>query len=314
MPEGDSPRFSRARLMLVALVLAAFVALLALRIQRWGGLDQTALFYVGLPATIALLVVLTVRARSAMGVTLAGTTLALALAGPLLGEGVVCLLIAAPLIYGVVALVTWMAGLAAGGGDRSRYALFSVPLLFALALEGVAGTSLLPGEGRGQGHTLVSAPADDVAAALAAPPVYDAPGALFLRAVPFPKPVSASGRGLEVGDTRSVRLTPHRTLGIGAEPEPSRMALRIVESEVRDDGGRVVFEVVEDTAFATWMDMHSAEARWREEGGETRLSWSIDYERTYEPSWYFGPLQSYATDLAAEYLATTFAAAALGSS
>ncbi|MEU1899775.1 hypothetical protein ABZ512_15465 [Nocardiopsis dassonvillei] len=311
MPRSDSPAPSRARLLLAALVLAAFAALLALRIHHWGGLDQTALFYVGLPATIALLVVFTVRARSAMGVTMAVTTLCLALAGPLLGEGMVCLLIAAPLIYGVVAVVTWTAGALVAWRDRSRHALFAVPLLFVFALEGVAGTSLLPREDRGEGHVLVPAAPHEVAAALAAPPAYAAPDALFLRAVPFPEPVSASGEGLEVGDTRHVRFTPRRTLEPGAEPTPRHMELRITGSEVREDGGRVVFEVVEDTAFANWMDMRRAEAVWRAEGDGTRLAWSIDYERTYEPSWYFGPIQSYTTDLAAEYLAATFGAAAL---
>ncbi|MFF8766601.1 hypothetical protein ACF07Q_18955 [Nocardiopsis dassonvillei] len=311
MPRSDSPAPSRARLLLAALVLAAFAALLALRIHHWGGLDQTALFYVGLPATIALLVVFTVRARSAMGVTMAVTTLCLALAGPLLGEGMVCLLIAAPLIYGVVAVVTWTAGALVAWRDRSRHALFAVPLLFVLALEGVAGTSLLPRGDRGEGHVLVPAAPHEVAAALAAPPAYAAPDALFLRAVPFPEPVSASGGGLEVGDTRHVRFTPRRTLEPGAEPTPRHMELRITGSEVRGDGGRVVFEVVEDTAFANWMDMRRAEAVWRAEGDGTRLAWSIDYERTYEPSWYFGPIQSYTADLAAEYLAATFGAAAL---
>ncbi|QUX28591.1 hypothetical protein KGD83_25790 [Nocardiopsis akebiae] len=310
MPRSDSPAPSRARLLLAALVLAAFAALLALRIHHWGGLDQTALFYVGLPATIALLVVFTVRARSAMGVTMAVTTLCLALAGPLLGEGMVCLLIAAPLIYGVVAVVTWTAGALVAWRDRSRHALFAAPLLFVLALEGVAGTSLLPREDRGEGHVLVPAAPHEVAAALAAPPAYAAPDALFLRAVPFPEPVSASGGGLDVGDTRHVRFTPRRTLEPGAEPTPRHMELRVTASEVRGDGGRVVFEVAEDTAFANWMDMRGAEAVWRAEGDGTRLAWSIDYERTYEPSWYFGPIQSYATDLAAEYLAATFGAAA----
>ncbi len=311
MPRSASPLPSRARLLLAALVLAAFAALLALRIHHWGRLDQTALFYVGLPATIALLVVLTVKARSAMGVTMAATTICLALAGPLLGEGMVCLLIAAPLVYGVVAVVTWTAGALVAWQDRSRHVLFALPLLFVLALEGVAGTSLLPREDRGEGRVLVPATAHEVAAALAAPPSYAAPDALFLRAVPFPEPVSASGEGLEVGDTRLVRFTPRRTLELGAQPTPRHMELRITGSEVREDGGRVVFEVVEDTAFANWMDMRGAEAVWHTEDDGTRLAWSIDYERTYEPSWYFGPIQSYATDLAAEYLATTFGAAAL---
>ncbi|GAA0991917.1 hypothetical protein [Nocardiopsis tropica] len=303
---------TRARWTLAALLLAAFAGLLALRANHWGGLDQTALFYVGLPAVIALIVVFTVRARSATGIAMAVTTVGLALAAALLGEGTVCLVIAAPLLYGIAALVAWTAEAFRAGGRGGRHALLGVPVLFVLALEGVAGTSLLPRADQGEGSVLIDAEPERVAAALAAPPGYAVPDALFLRAVPFPHPVRAAGEGLDPGDARVVDFTPRRTLRIGSEPTPRDMELEVAESEWDGDGGRVVFDVVRDTAFANWMDMRRAEAVWEREGGGTRLTWTVEYERTYEPSWYFGPIQSYTTDLAAEYLATTFRDAVAG--
>lgn len=306
----EPSRLPTARLLLAACVLAAFAVLLWVRVTRYGGLDQTALFYVGLPALLALLVVLLARPRSPVGIAMAVTTLALLLSGPLLGEGIVCLVIAAPLLYGVAALVTWLGDTLVRGPDAGPYALTAVPLLFALALEGVGGFSLLPRDGLAQGSVTVAATPDQVAAALAAPPEYAEPEALFLRAVPFPEPVEAVGEGLEEGDTRTVLFTSRRTLELGTEPTPQHMELRIAESEIDPDGGRVVFEVTEDTAFVRWMDMRSAEAVWEREGDATRMTWSIDYKRTYDPSWYFGPVQAYATDLAAGYLAETFGAAA----
>nr|WP_232832296.1 hypothetical protein [Nocardiopsis sp. FIRDI 009] len=302
------PSSARARLALLLLVL--FALLLLLRVTHWGRLDQTALFYVGLPAVIALLVVCTARPRTAVGVAMATTTVLLALSGPLLGEGLVCLVIAAPLIYGVVALVAWVCVTIRRDGPGARHALFAVPLLLGLALEGVGGVSLLPTDDRGAGQVLVDAAPEEVAAALAAPPDYASPDAFLLRVVPFPEPVEAEGEGLAVGDTRTVTFTRARSLRPGADVVDQHMELVVVESEVRSDGGRVVFEVTADTAFARWMDMRRAEAVWTAEGDRTRLSWAIDFERTYEPSWYFGPLQSYTTDLAAAYLADTFAAAA----
>nr|WP_239648102.1 hypothetical protein [Nocardiopsis ganjiahuensis] len=302
--------------MLAGVVLAAFVGLLAVRVTRFGGLDQTALFYVGLPALLALLVVFGCRARSAVGVAMVVTTLGLLLAGPLLGEGMVCLVISAPLIYGITALVTWLGVALFRSDQRHPNALVAVPILFALTMEGIGGFSLLPREDTGTGSVLVEAAPADVAAALAAPPEYAPPSALLLRAVPFPEPVEAVGEGLAVGDTRLVHFTPRRTLALGAEATPRHLELEIVESEVGDDGGRVVFEVTEDTAFANWMEMERAVATWQTEAvaGEadrTRLTWEIDYRRTYDPSWYFGPVQAYATGLAADYLAGTFRDAAL---
>ncbi|MFY7064254.1 hypothetical protein ACOQFV_00145 [Nocardiopsis changdeensis] len=307
---SENPLASGSRWLLAALVLVLPVAVVAIRLTHWGALDQTALFYLGLPTGIALLVVFTARPRSAMGVSMAVLTVVLAMSAVILGEGMVCLVIAAPLLYGVVALVTAVATAIARGGPRSHQALFAVPLLFVLTLEGVAGISFLPRADRGEGGASTGADPAEVAAALAAPPAYGPFEAVFLRAVPFPEPVAATGTGLEVGDTRRIEFTPRTTLQIGSEPTPRHMELEVVESEVRADGGRVVFEVTEDAAFAKWMDMHRATATWTADGDGTRMDWAIDYDRTYEPSWYFGPIQAYATDLAASYLAETFTAGA----
>ncbi|WP_040704420.1 hypothetical protein [Nocardiopsis salina] len=313
-PPGPVPAGERsARLLLAVLVTALFAFLLWLRVTGFGALDQTALFYVGLPALLTVLVVLFARPRSAVGIALAVLTVALLLAGPLLGEGMVCLVIAAPLLYGVTALVAWFLVRVTGGNDdRSTHVLVALPLLILLTAEGVGGFSLLPREGQGEGGRVVAAGPEHVAAALAAPPEYGEPEALFLRSVPFPEPVEASGEGLEPGDVRHVAFTDRRALRPGAEAEPRHMDLEVVQSHTHAYGGRVVFAVTDDTAFDRWMSMHGAEVVWeRSATGGTRLDWTLEYERTFEPSWYFGPAQSYATDLAASYLADTFAEAAL---
>ncbi|MFL1376093.1 hypothetical protein [Nocardiopsis protaetiae] len=303
---SQNPLASGPRWLLAALVLVLLAAVIGIRMTHWSMLDQTALFYLGLPTGIALLVVFTARPKSAMGISMTVLTVVLAMSAVILGEGMVCLLMAAPLFYGVVAIITALVTHIARGGRGSQQALFAVPLLFVLALEGVAGISFLPRADQGEGSAFVDAPPGAVAAALAAPPAYGPFEAAFLRAVPFPEPVAATGTGLEVGDTRRVEFTPRTTLQIGSEPTPRHLALEIVESEVRADGGRVVFEVTEDATFARWMDMRRATATWTAEGEGTRMDWTIDYERTYEPSWYFGPIQAYTTDLAAAYLADTF--------
>ncbi|WP_017610148.1 SRPBCC family protein [Nocardiopsis xinjiangensis] len=312
-PEPSPGREWRARLLSAALITTLFAFLLWLRVSGFGGLDQTALFYVGLPALLAVLVVLFARPRSAVGLALAVLTLALLLAGPLLGEGVVCLVIAAPLLYGITALVAWLlVRITRGPDDRSSHVLIGLPLLIVLTVEGVGGFSLLPRDDRGEGGRTVAAEPEHVAAALAAPPEFGAPDALFLRAVPFPEPVEAVGGGSAVGETRHVTFTDRRVLRPGTEPTPRHMELEVVESHTYAYGGRIVFAVTDGTAFDRWMRMSGAEVVWeRRAGGGTRIDWTVEYERTFEPSWYFGPVQSYATDLAAEYLADTFGEAAL---
>lgn len=288
----------RARLLLGGTLLALFGAVLGYKVLRAGGLEQSALFYVGLPALIALLVVFTARPRSATGVAVAVTTIALLLAGPLLNEGVVCLIMAAPLFY----LVAVGIGLAADRGRQrgGAHALAVLPLLVLLCAEGVGGISYLPRASEGHAERVVDAAPAEIAAALAGAPAYTAPRSAFLRLVPFPRPERAEGTGLAVGDERVVRFAGgHR---------PTRMVLRVSEAEIGADGGRVVFTVADDSTLARWLRLDRAEAQWRAtpQGG-TRLAWTLRYERTFDPSWYWGPVQSYGMDRAAGYLADTFA-------
>lgn len=297
---------SGARLLLAGVVLALFAAMLAGEALTGAGLEQTSLFYVGIPALIALSVILTARPRHAVGVALATTTVGLALAGPLLDEGVVCLVIAAPLFYGIAALVGLLVQRA-----KDRRALVIAPLLLVVALEGVTGASVLPRDDAGTATAVVDAAPGQMRAALEAPPEYPEFDAAFLRALPFPEPVAASGSGLDVGDERHVEFTPRRSLGIGSPATPRGMTLRVAESETSDDGGRVVFDVVDDSTLARWMELRTAEVSWGPEGEGTRVTWRLDYRRTFDPSWYFGPVQRFATDLAAGYLLDTFAASAV---
>lgn len=306
----DGKRPHRARLVLAALLLAVFGAVLLAKALTAGGLEETATFYVGIPALIAVTVVLTARPRSAVGLTLAVTTVGLALAGPLLDEGVVCLVMAAPLIYGVAALIAWLVSALARPRKHHYQALVAAPLLAAALIEGVAGVSYLPRESAASATVLVEATPQEYAAALAAPPAYGPFDAVLLKTVPFPRPVAATGSGLEVGDRRVVAFNDRRSLGIGAEPTPRSMTLRVAESEIDDEAGRVVFEVTADSTLSRWMELRSATVQWRRVGDRTETTWTLDWARTYDPSWYFGPLQQHTTGLAAGYLADTFAAAA----
>lgn len=298
----------RARLLLAGIALALFAAMLVAKLLGSAGVQQTALFYVGIPAVIALTVILTARPRSAVGTALATTTVGLALAGPLLNEGVVCLVIAAPLFYSVAAII---GGIVQKSRNHRGRAIAAAPLLLLLLAEGVGGFSLLPRDDVGTATVVVHATPEQVAVALAAPPAYGAFEAPFLRAVPFPEPVAATGDGLRIGDERHVTFTPRRSLGINFVTTPRTMHLRVTRSQMTDAGGHLRLDVTADTTLARWMELHTADVTWEAAGaGRTRVTWSLEYTRTFDPSWYFGPLQHYATSLASEYLVETFAEAA----
>ncbi|WP_248963742.1 hypothetical protein [Sphaerisporangium perillae] len=291
--EPDEGHQRRSRRILAGVLAALFAAMLAYKVLHTGELEQTAVFYVGIPAVIAITIALTTRPRSATGLIMATITIGLALAGPLLGEGIVCLLFAAPVFYA--------SGLAFGllidwsRRHRGGMSVIIVPLLLLTAAEGATDATSLP---RGEAVTATRATgAADVGRALATPPAFAAFGSPLLR-MGFPRPLSARGEGLQVGAVREITFTPRRSLGIGAVPEPRSMTLRVKESAP----GRVVFQVVRDTTLARWLDLREAEFTWT----PARLSVTLRYRRTFDPAWYFGPLQRYATGQAAAYLAETF--------
>lgn len=307
----DPPATRRARHLLAGILIALFAAMFLAKILESSGQAQTALFYVGIPAAIALTVTLTARPRSAVGVALATTTIGLALAGPLLNEGIVCLVIAAPLLYGVAALIGLAVSTVRQSASRNRAAVLAVPLLAILVTEGVAGISYLPRENSAAASVHTQAPPSSYTTALAAAPRYDEPDAFLLRTIPFPRPVSAVGTGLDVGDERAVTFTDSSGLAPGARTVPHAMTLRVSESRTSDDGGRVLFDVVDDTTLAKWMNLRAAEVEWtRSDDGGTAVTWTLHWTRTFDPSWYFGPVQQHFTGLAAGYLAETFAKAA----
>jgi hypothetical protein len=275
-------------------VLAAlFAAMLLYKALHAGHLEQTAAFYVGIPAVIAITIALTVRPRSVTGLVMATVTIGLALAGPMLGEGIVCLVFAAPIFYIVGLIVGITIDLARG--RRGGLNVLVVPVLLLTAAEGTTEATSLPREERVTAIREVGAA--DVESALAAPPVFGGFESAFLR-LGFPRPLNARGEGLEVGATREVMFTPRRSLGIGAAAEPRSMTLRVVERTP----GRVVFDVVRDTTLARWLDLRRAEFSW----DGTHLVVSLRYHRTFDPGWYFGPLQRFAAGEAAGYLAETF--------
>jgi hypothetical protein len=286
----DPRRQRTARRTLLGVVAALFVAMLTYKILKAGHLEQTALFYVGIPALIALTVVATARPRSTLGTIMVAITIGLALAGPLLDEGVVCLVVAAPLFYLCGAIVGVIADWARRG--KGMQALLVLPLVFSA--EG-AVASLPRG---GEVTATRTAPAGtDLDRALAVAPVFGPVRSPLLR-LKFPKPVRAEGAGLDPGATRHVDFTPRRSLGIGARPTPRSMDLTVV----RHAPGLVVFAITRDTTLARWLRFTEAEFRWR----GSRLTVILRYRRTFDPSWYFGPVQRYGMREAAAYLAETF--------
>jgi hypothetical protein len=297
-PERDEQSRRRAQRTLVAVTLALTAAVVVYRLTHAVGLSQTAAFFIGLPAVLALTVALAPPAKTATGTTFKAVTFGLLLSGVLVGEGFVCIVMAAPLFY-LVALP--IAAAVQRRRDREgppgrMFALVLVPVIL-LGVEGTSGPTTFPVRNRVAATAVVAAGPAEVEAALASTPVFDEALPGFLRHAGFPRPLSAEGGGLDVGDVRDILMTGPKG--------PAPLVLRVVERAP----GRVVFAVELDaTPVAGWMALRQAVVTWSPSGsGATTVRWELEFDRLLSPAFYFAPLERYAAGLAAGYLIRTVA-------
>jgi len=274
------------------------VGTLGYRAVMEAGLEQTAALFVGLPAILAIAVAMTPPTKTVTGLILKVLTLGLLLGGIVLGEALVCLVVAAPLVY--------LVGLAVGvpidvhrrrrtRGQSSGGSLMVVGLVLLSSFEGVVPGTAVDNAAAVTVVRQIDASPSAVAAALAATPRFDNPLPLPLR-VGFPRPVAAAGSGLDIGDRRSVTFLGdghHGTTHVGD------LVMEVAASEP----GRVVFHAVDDDSrVAQWLQWQRAEVTWSPSGSGTRVAWTLHYERELSPAWYFTPVQRAAATLAAGYL------------
>jgi len=282
-------------------ILGVALASVLYRLLNGAGLEQSGLLFIGIPTAMAVLLTNAPAPRSATGMLMMAVTYLLLLSGILLIEGIVCILFAAPLFYGC-ALILGLIGdltnkwLNRRSGGRVNCCVAIVFL--AMSLEGVHEALSFSREREVSGEFYSNLPAAEVAQRLAARPEFDVAARPAFFKLGFPQPVSAAGRGIALGDRRTIRFA-------GGEGEPGDLELEVVASEP----GRVAFACVSDTShIAHWLDWREVEVHWGAnlaDGSGTRLVWSVRYRRLLDPAWYFAPMQDFAMRRVIEYLSST---------
>jgi len=300
---SDSHTAASARRTLVAAIAGLTVASIAYRLLISASLQHTSLVFIGIPALLALALV-AVQPKTSAGTIHKTIALALCMSGIVFGEGFICILMASPLFFLVGAIVAWLRrpdpllepddeDTPVGGTTAKR---LGIMLLLPMSLEGV-----MPGLEMNRTEVVtvsrvVFADADAVRTALAAPMRFDRPLPRFFR-IGFPTPVAMDGEGLAIHDRRSVQfLHGHH---------PGNLVLAVTSSA---PGAVMLSPIADDSYITHWLSWRSAEVRWTEIAkGQTRVTWTLRYERRLDPAWYFAPLERYGVRLAAEYLIETLA-------
>jgi hypothetical protein len=163
---------STAQKRLVGFVLVLAVLNMAYRVVYATGWAHTGALYVGIPTLLAVGLACLPRSRSATGMLLRGSTLALLIACVVLPEGLVCLLFVLPLVALIAVAVGAPIDLARKQGREQGPTLRAVALpLFVLSLEGVIGTPFDPHDAA-TATVIVTASAGEVEAAVASQPNF----------------------------------------------------------------------------------------------------------------------------------------------
>ncbi|MGA2651407.1 MAG: hypothetical protein ABSF28_12825 [Terracidiphilus sp.] len=289
--EVEVRKISRAQWTLIGLIVALATGSVLYRLLMDHNLGHSAAMFIGIPAVIAILLALTPKTKSITGGILKGITLALLIVAPLVGEGYLCILMAAPLFYVVGVIV----GIVADTLRERRGAKLScvVLILLPMSMEGVLPVLSFNRDEVVEARRVVEAPADLVEQRMALSPDLNRRLPWALR-IGFPRPLKASGAGLAIGAVRTIHFA-------GAEGDPpGDLMMRVTDRSA----GYVRFEAVSDGSKLTqWIAWSSSEVEWRTvDQLHTLVTWKVHFKRQLDPAWYFAPLERVAVEQAAQFL------------
>src|SRR3954466_6089359 len=103
----------QSQVAVIAIIIAVAAAGTAYRLLVFKHLEQSSALFIGIPSIIAILLTLTPRPKSVTGMICKVMAIALLMSAPLLGEGFICIIMAAPIFFAlgiVIGVIT----------DRSR--------------------------------------------------------------------------------------------------------------------------------------------------------------------------------------------------
>src|SRR5438270_1533897 len=189
----------QSQVVVIAIIIAIAAAGTAYRLLVFKHLEQTAALFIGIPSLIAILITLTPRPKSVTGMISKVMAIALLMSAPLLGEGFICIIMAAPIFF-LVGLVIGLIIDRSRRSDRPGGGMATCLILFGLmSLEGVTDKTSFSRDEVVTVTSRVVRPAEQVEQSLSATPHFDRTLPLYLR-LRFPRPTEARGQGLAQGD------------------------------------------------------------------------------------------------------------------
>jgi len=301
MTKNASRGFSQGRLLLIiAICLSAFIGLVMGVLSR-NGLEGSALLYIGVPTIIALAFTRLSPSKSVMGSTLKAITFVILISGPLLKEGFICMIMAAPLLYIAGALAAWpFDHYRNKNKEKDRAAKLKVVVLPALlvlmSMEGVFEETSFNRYHFVKHTQTIDASVSDIKNRLGENRAIGSPSSAFAKL--FPRPDVVNANGLSIGDKHWVDLSYVKW--VYWNEKKGSVRFEVVEHGL----DYIKFMPVSDDSYISnylaWGESKVTLTAITED--LTQVTWRTNYQRKLDPAWYMQPLQSYMVGVASELL------------
>jgi len=293
---------TKSQWVLAAVILGITISVVLYKILVWQHLEQTSALFIGIPSVLAMILALTPRSETVIGLICKTMAIALLMSGIFLGEGFICILMASPIFFAIGILIGVIIN-AVRKPEHQKWpgtnatCLVLIGAFTGMSFEGTSAKLSFPQQEEVAVTRNLPINAAAIENSLASTPDFSQQLPVFLR-LKFPRPVEAHGAGLNLGDRRTIHFA-------GGEGKPGDLVMEVVQHSP----GHVRFHAVSDhSKIAHWMTWEDADVSWKEVApGQTKVEWKIRFRRELSPAWYFGPWERYAVRLAAGYLIDTAA-------
>jgi len=282
---------NKSKLYVIVAILA--ITSLAYRLISEYEFEQTSVLFVGIPTLITLLMIrYSGTPKSAYGIVFKVITLFLLMSSILLGEGIVCILFAAPIFYGVSALIIFVYQTLEERHKSKMNSIVIIPVIIILAMP--FGIKSEPELQSVQTSAIIQ---NGISLeALNKLPDFESGFPGFFK-LGFPKPLDIKGAGIKTGDIRNIRFKSN-TKGIGT------LALKVSD---RDEESITFSIIQDDTHINHWLTWKNIKVKLIPlDNKQTKVVWTSNYVCDLGPNWYFEPLEKYAVGLMNEHLITSY--------
>lgn len=290
--EIESSKVGKYQLYAIVAILA--ISSILFRIFKEGQFYQTAITYVLLPAFITILVIkFSGTPKSSYGIVFKVITIFLLMAATLLGEGTVCVLMAAPIFYGIAAIIVAIDNYFKK--DNKANKTYSIVSILAIVLLFEPQSFKQNSKLREITSTFIYAKNLDFEAFNKTRNLQKNLPLFFKTG--FPKPIKVEGSGIDVGNTRKIQFE---------SSEKTKGFLTLIISEKTQN--QITFKVVEDnTKMNEWLTWDSIKVKiYKNNKGKSLVQWTSTYSCDLGPHWYFETLEDFAVKLMNQHLINSY--------